>query len=62
MLTKDKKIKGWAVVCSKNYGLRAYTNKIKAREHAKFLNEEYSPKCCRHKVVSCEITLTPISR
>lgn len=50
-MTKKKEIKAWAVLCSKNYGIRTYTNKENAEAHSEYLNEEYSPKCCKHKVV-----------
>lgn len=49
-ITKD----GWAVICSKGGGMRAFTIKENATKHRDFLNDEYK-KCCRHKVVKCKI-------
>ncbi len=56
-MKKTKKIKAWAVICSKEIGLRAFTEKLNAKAHCDFLNKEYSPECCRHKVIPCEVII-----
>ena len=54
---REKRIKAWAIICSKRTGTRAFSIKQNAENHLSFL-DLYSG-VCEHKLVPCTIILNP---
>lgn len=59
-MNMNKKIKGWAVVCSNpkefNNAVFAFVQKESAREKRRQLNKEFSGYCI-HRISPCEIII-----